>query len=115
MTVATGKTVYKGAIVEIDTSTGHVQPATDTYICMGIAAEYGTAGEEIPIEFNHVEALTVASADETKNGAVVYASDDATIAYTGSNTIVGKQVGLVDDETINNGDTRVWVHICLNN
>lgn len=108
MTVATGKEVFEGSIVEITTS--YIQPATGSGLCMGVAAEHGDAGDEIRVQYNHVEVFTIASPLESKNGSIVYATADDTITYSSGTTIVGKQVGLVPGSA-----TQIYVQVCLDN
>jgi hypothetical protein len=116
MVVADTYTVYEGAIVEIQASTGKIRPAVDSTICMGIAAEYGAAGDTVRVEYGHIEVLPFdGTATVKNNGKPLYGTADDIVAASGNNTIVGKQVDVVDDETLSNENTLVYVDVCLNN
>lgn len=87
-------TIYKGAIVAIDTSTGYVCPGTDatSRIFAGIAVEKadnssGSNGDEtVRVYRKGVFQLACSSAAQTWVGKKVYIVDDNTVALAATTT-----------------------------
>lgn len=113
--VKTGVTIYKGALVGIDTTTGYLVPATAaTTICIvGRAEEQIVAGASASGTYKcavktgvHKWAnSTVAACAITHVGTMVYAEDDQTISQTSqANTL--SQAGLM---IALDADGGVWV------
>ena len=92
--VKASTTIYKGALVTVDTSTGYVVPASDAAnrIFVGVAVEKadnssGSSGDKTVRVFRTgTFQFNCSSADQTWVGKKVYASDDNTVALAATTT-----------------------------
>ena len=92
--VKASTTIYKGALVAIDTSTGYAVPASDAAnrIFVGVAVEKadnssGSSGDETVRVFRTgTFQFNCSSADQTWVGKKVYAVDDNTVALAATTT-----------------------------
>ncbi|MHA1329611.1 MAG: capsid cement protein [Candidatus Hodarchaeales archaeon] len=92
--VAGSTTIYKGAIVAVNTSTGYVVPASDAAnrIVVGVAVEKadnssGSNGDKtVRVYRTGVFQFACSSADQTWVGKKVYAVDDNTVALAATTT-----------------------------
>jgi len=102
-TVATGETIYAGALVSIDSS-GEAVAASDTAStsCVGRAETSAAAGETVTIKrgvFQYENGDTFVKADI---GLLTYVSDDQTVARvaTTTNDIVAGRLIDVDSDGV---------------
>ena len=99
MTIATGVSIYEGAIVAMNGS-GELEIPDNSNAVIGVAYENGSAGEQIRVQYRHIERFTLSGATQANNGALVYATSDDTLTYTPGTSIVGRQVDVVSTNTI---------------
>ena len=114
LTVATGKTIYAGALVAINTS-GFAEPAADAadLKVIGRANRAGAAGDTIPVQVDvFAYDNSVSSAVALKDvGSYCFVEDDQTVSTSGgTNSIVaglvrGVQGGQVYVDTAANPDS----------
>jgi len=106
--VAASSTIYKGALVCVNSS-GYAVPASDTsnYVFVGVAVEKadnssGSNGDEkVRVYKTGVYEYTKSSATDADRGTLMYVSDDQTVATSTTNSIkAGYCVDVVDSSTI---------------
>lgn len=104
--VAGSTQIYKGGFVGLDAS-GYARPLVAGDTCVGLAYEAsdnssGSDGDTTVRVFTQGDfEHALASAALTDIGAVVYASDDATLTLTATaNSLVGVCMGLAGSNTI---------------
>ena len=93
-TVASGVTIYDGAIVSLNAS-GEAIVGVSTTKFGGIAQNYAEAGENVTLHYNHVEELPLATT-VANIGVAVYATSDNVLTLTPNTCIVGYIVNIVD-------------------
>jgi hypothetical protein len=87
-TVATGKTIFKDTMVDLDTS-GKLEPMSSSALFAGVAQMGGTAGTVIKYERKGIFEMIMAAAGAGTVGDELYVVDDQTVATTGT-TKVGR-------------------------
>lgn len=110
--VGQDKHIYAGSLVYVDDSTGYLEPATDAgskgFAGVALAEVNNNPGDAgaktCRVGRKGVHLFNKTSVVQGDVGAECYASDDQTVALSGSGPKVGKIVGL-------EGTTQVWVAI----
>ena len=87
--VASGQTLYKGALLGMVASSGEVSEATTGLQFVGVADSTidnsdGTATYEMNVCNNHIEAVPYASAPASIVGKAIYARADNAVSTAGS-------------------------------
>lgn len=112
MTVDTGETLYKGAIVT--SNAGYAEAAVTTNQCVGISSQTYLTGQPCILEFNQVELLTMSSPTVADIGKTVYAVDSGSVTTvsTSNSAIVGQIVYLGDSaSSLSPQANTVYVHV----
>lgn len=101
LTVKTGTTIYKGSLVNVD-STGYAVPAANaaSVVFMGVAMEGGTAGQTIRVYRRGIFKFAIpATATIADVGQRVYVSDSATVTKTAGKGVYVGRIIQVDSTT----------------
>lgn len=95
LTVASGVTIYEGALVFALKSSGQAvvaSPAISTHSFAGIAIKGAVAGENVRLKESGKVEMPVTGASAASVGQIVYASADDTLTLTASTNV---PVGIV--------------------
>ena len=90
LTVASGVTIYEGALVMALKSDGTAvvaSPAISTHSFAGIAIKGAAAGEKVQVKESGKVEMAVTGASAASVGAIVYASADDTLTLTASTNV----------------------------
>jgi hypothetical protein len=90
LTVASGVTIYEGALVMALKSSGQAvvaSPAVSTHSFAGIAITGATAGNTVHVKESGKIEMAVTGASAASVGAIVYASADDTLTLTASTNV----------------------------
>jgi len=101
LTVKAATTIYKGSLVNVD-STGYAVPAANaaSVVFMGVAMEGGTAGQVIRVYRRGIFKFAIpATATVADVGQRVYVADSATVTKTAGNGVYVGRIIQVDSAT----------------
>ena len=100
MELDTGVTAYVGAILQHTAAGNKAELADDSRQVIGIASEYGVAGDTIIIEAGQYERFTFTGAALGDIGKAVYPVDDETVTTTAGTNVVGYIVDVPATNTV---------------
>ena len=101
LTVKAATTIYKGSLVNVDSS-GYAVPAANaaSVVFMGVAMEGGTAGQVIRVYRRGIFKFAIpATATVADVGQRVYVADSATVTKTAGNGVYVGRIIQVDSAT----------------